>query len=46
MLRQGVFLEAVRHFVEDLQNGTDSRAGLRVKGVQGGKGVWEMTSGW
>jgi hypothetical protein len=38
-----VFQEAVRHFVEDLQNGTGFRAGLRVKGVQGSKGVWEMT---
>ena len=34
---------AVEKFVEDLQRGEGFRKGLRVKGVQGAKGVFEMT---
>lgn len=37
------FLRAVRAFVEDLRKGDGFRAGLRVKKMQGGQGVWEMT---
>lgn len=36
------FKASVRRFVEDLQGGT-FRKGLRVKGVQGAPGVFEMT---
>jgi hypothetical protein len=34
---------AVEKFVEDLKRGEGFRKGLRVKGVQGAKGVFEMT---
>ena len=37
------FLAAVRQFVEDLGRGRQIRKGLRVKGVQGASGVFEMT---
>jgi hypothetical protein len=37
------FKEAVRKFVEDLERGRGFRKGLRVKGVQGAPGVYEMT---
>lgn len=37
------FLEAVRSFVEDLRGGDGFRNGLRVKGVRGAPGVFEMT---
>ncbi len=37
------FLVAVRHFIEDLARGQGFRNGLRVKGVQGFPGVFEMT---
>lgn len=37
------FKVAVRVFVEDLSRGRGFRPGLRVKGVQGAKGVYEMT---
>ncbi|MFL5913464.1 MAG: hypothetical protein ACJ768_23215 [Gaiellaceae bacterium] len=37
------FKEAVRKFVEDLERGQGFRKGLRVKGVQGAPGVYEMT---
>jgi hypothetical protein len=37
------FLEAVRKLVEDLERGRGFRSGLRVKGVQGAPGVYEMT---
>jgi hypothetical protein len=36
------FAEAVARFVEDLRMG-EFRAGLRVKGIQGAPGVFEMT---
>jgi hypothetical protein len=41
--KQAAFLEAVRQFVEDLQPGHAFRKGLRVKGIQGATGVFEMT---
>ena len=37
------FLEAVRRLVADLKAGRPPRPGLRVKHVEGSKGVWEMT---
>ena len=40
---RAAFDGAVRHFVEDLRRRNGFRAGLRVKPVQGVKGVWEMT---
>ena len=36
------FLLAVAHFVEDVRTGR-FRKGLRVKGVKGAKGIFEMT---
>jgi hypothetical protein len=41
--QQGAFLAAVAQFVEDLRKGGQFRKGLRVKGVQGASGVFEMT---
>jgi hypothetical protein len=41
--QQAAFLAAVAQFVEDLQTGGQFRKGLRVKGVQGASGVFEMT---
>ena len=40
---QEAFLAAVAQFVEDLQHGRPARRSLRVKGVQGHDGVFEMT---
>ena len=40
---QAAFLFAVAEFVEDLQTGGGFRKGLRVKGVKGAGGVFEMT---
>jgi hypothetical protein len=37
------FRAAVGKLVEDLKAGTEIRAGLRIKGVQGTSGVWELT---
>jgi hypothetical protein len=37
------FREAVRRFVEDLQRGRGLRAGLRIRGIQGAPGIYEMT---
>jgi hypothetical protein len=37
------FKEAVKKFVEDLDRGGGFRPGLRVKGVEGAPGVFEMT---
>ena len=34
---------AVEKFVEDLERGEGFRAGLRVKGIQGKPGMFEMT---
>jgi hypothetical protein len=41
--QQGRFRIAVRQFVEDLERGGGFRPGLRVKGVRGAPGVYEMT---
>jgi hypothetical protein len=40
--QRAAFQASVRQFVEDLQRGT-FRPGLRVKGVHGARGVYEMT---
>jgi hypothetical protein len=37
------FKQAVRKFIEDLERGEGFRAGLRVRGIQGAPGVFEMT---
>jgi hypothetical protein len=42
-VQQDAFREARKQFVEDLQSGQGFRVGLRVKGVQGAPGVYEMT---
>lgn len=39
------FNAAVKKFVEDMERGGQFRKGLRVKGVQGSPGVYEMTWG-
>jgi hypothetical protein len=41
--QQEAFLAAVANFVADLEDGRDFRPGLRVKGVKGAAGVFEMT---
>ena len=41
--QQAAFLAAVAQFVEDLEAGGQFRKGLRVKGVKGAAGVFEMT---
>ena len=41
--QQAAFLAAVEQFVEDLQRGSGFRKGLRVKGIQGAAGMFEMT---
>lgn len=41
--QQGAFLVAVGQFVEDLRREGGFRKGLRVKGVQGATGIFEMT---
>jgi hypothetical protein len=41
--QQAAFLAAVQQFVEDLQRGRGFRKGLRVKGIQGATGIFEMT---
>jgi hypothetical protein len=37
------FREAIKQFVEDLEAGRAFRKGLRVKGVKGAPGIFEMT---
>lgn len=37
------FLLAVAQFVDDLRSGRPFRQGLRVKGMQGASGIFEMT---
>jgi hypothetical protein len=37
------FLLAVQQFVDDLRAGRGFRKGLRVKGIQGASGIFEMT---
>ncbi len=41
--QQAAFLAAVALFVDDLRAGREFRKGLRVKGVKGAAGVFEMT---
>ncbi len=42
-VQQAAFLVAVQQFVEDLQRDRTFRKGLRVKGIQGATGIFEMT---
>jgi hypothetical protein len=37
------FMKAVRDFKDDLSEGRQPRPGLRVKGVQGTRGVFELS---
>lgn len=37
------FWRAVERFVEDLKRGKGFRPGLRIRGVQGAPGIFEMT---
>jgi hypothetical protein len=41
--QQAAFLAAVQQFVEDMKRGGTFRKGLRVKGIQGATGIFEMT---
>ncbi|HEV2361632.1 MAG TPA: hypothetical protein VGS21_08010 [Acidimicrobiales bacterium] len=41
--QQAAFLVAVAQFVDDLSRGGGFRKGLRVKGVKGSAGIFEMT---
>lgn len=41
--QQAAFLTAVAQFVDDLKRGGSFRKGLRVKGVKGATGIFEMT---
>jgi hypothetical protein len=41
--QQAAFLLAVQQFVEDLRRDRAFRRGLRVKGIQGATGMFEMT---
>jgi hypothetical protein len=41
--QQAAFIAAVVLFVDDLRSGGQFRNGLRVKGVKGASGVFEMT---
>lgn len=41
--QQTAFLAAAAQFVEDLKRGRSFRKGLRVKGIQGASGIFEMT---
>lgn len=41
--QQAAFLAAVIDFVEDLRAGGRFRPGLRVKGIRGASGIFEMT---
>ena len=41
--QQRQFRAAVRKFVEDLRAGAGFRPGLRVKGVRGSPGIYELT---
>ena len=40
--QQAAFLVAIRLFVDDLEGGHGFRKGLRVKGIQGASGIFEM----
>ena len=41
--QQAEFLIAISHFVDDIESGSGFRKGLRVKGIQGANGIFEMT---
>lgn len=41
--QQDAFLTALERFVADLREGSGFRSGLRVKGVRGAPGVFELT---
>lgn len=41
--QQLLFIAAVEKFVADLKSGRGFRTGLRVKGVRGSPGLYEMT---
>jgi hypothetical protein len=41
--QQALFLSAVQQFVEDLTQGRAFRNGLRIKGIRGATGLFEMT---
>jgi hypothetical protein len=41
--QQVAFLTAIAHFVDDMKSGNGFRNGLRVKGIQGASGIFEMT---
>ena len=41
--QQAAVLVAVQQFVNDIQAGRGFRKGLRVKGIQGASGIFEMT---
>ena len=41
--QQEAFLLAVQQFVDDLRVGVGFRKGLRIKGVKGATGVYELT---
>ena len=41
--QQAEFLIAISHFVDDIEGGSGFRKGLRVKGIQGANGIFEMT---
>lgn len=40
---QRAFRAAVQKFVEDMKTGRGLRKGLRVKGVQGARGIYELS---
>jgi len=40
---QDAFLRSASQFVEDMKSGAGFRKGLRVKGVRGAPGIFEMT---
>jgi hypothetical protein len=37
------FKQAVARFIHDIERGSGFRAGLRVRGIQGAPGIFEMT---
>ena len=41
--QQAAFLQAVEQFVDDLRVGAGFRKGLRIKGVKGASGIYELT---
>ena len=41
--QQALFLVAVEQFVADLHEGRTFRKGLRIKGIQGAGGIFELT---